>query len=484
MSLRPEFQVADIGKGCHTVNDRGRTVAIVTSQGYIDWLLQSPLARGGLVRSIPKETHLSYVLGLKLMLTTPTPETWLRELSHRIEEDGARLVLCGRAATHARDFTSETTAVLACNHATGRYEWELQTIIACTAEEPVKLPWIEYNNVYPGKCGRCMLFAPTKEYNCTLMVDRDGAVWRFPHQHLMHYSAKISRLHFAVGTMGGFFGEHTGNPVVVVTESNLPPDWAICDMYYDLHCGARPDGPIQPGRKLTFRYQVKYLGAAESKKLLAASKPIPVDKNDWTLHTCPRLELGLNSFSDVVHIDRPDDASGFRPAPPVKVWDRETGHRERGSLRITNTSRQETVWSGLPPTQIPAGTALRVTGMVRTKGVEGKGALIRVRYFTFVWHPTPHVEWVKTLDSPTVTGSTPGWVQVTVPELQVPPEHFDYLIYLDVVLDGRGVAWFTDVDVDLQPLPGETATQAKGSARQKGKRARAKKSVAGSVGHA
>jgi hypothetical protein len=482
MSLRPAFSVADIGGGSLALNDRRRTVAFVTRQGYIDWLLKSPLEPGELVTAIPKETHLSYTRGLKLLLLTPTPETWPKEIHHDLLDDGARLALRARCESADGRFASETTAVLSANEATGRYEWDFQTTITCTAQAPVELSWIEYNNIYPGKCGRCMLFAPTKEYTCTLMVDRDGVAWRFAHQHLMHYSGKISTLHFAEGTMAGFFGEPTGNPVVIVERSTLEPDWAICDMYYDLHCCARPTGPIAPGEAHSFSYKVRYLGAEESHQWMSKSRPVPVTEDDWGRHTYPRLELGLNAFNDLVHIDRPDDASGFRPRPPVKVWDREEGHAERGSLRITNEQAVETVWSAEPPTQIPASAVLRITGMVKTKQAEGKGAFIRVRYHTFVWHPTPHVEWVQTLESVPVNGTTPGWVQVSVPELRVPAEHFDYLVWIDFVLDGKGVAWLTDVDVDLQPAPGEAPQEEKGATKARRRPARSGAGVGGPAG--
>jgi len=50
-----------------------------TSQGYIDWFLKSPLQDGSLLTSIKKETHLSYTLGFKILLITPTPGTELKK---------------------------------------------------------------------------------------------------------------------------------------------------------------------------------------------------------------------------------------------------------------------------------------------------------------------------------------------------------------------------------------------------------------------
>ena len=464
---KPRFEIADVGKNCYTINDHGRTVAIITSQGYIDWLLKSPMQDGPLLASIRKETHLSYTLGLKLLLITPTPATLLQTFTYRVQSGGQVLTLVGHAATADGKFTADTTAVLHPDEKMSRYEWDFETSITNVSGEHQPITHLEYNNVYPGKAGKCLFFAQEKEYHSTLMVDRDGIVWRFPHQHLLHYGQKISRLHFDVATMAGFFGEATGNPVVIVKDSPVEPDWGICDMYYDLHCCARTPLGIEPGQKLTFRYSVKYLGKLESEKWIGASRPIPVDDDDWTTHTYPRLDLGMNTFARRVEIDKLDDASGFRPVPPQKVWDREVGHSAKGSLRITNAKPQETAWGAEPPTQLPPEAKLNITGMLKTQNVQGKGAFIRVRYHTFVWHPTPHVEWVKTIESVPVTGTTQGWVKVTVPELPVPPEEFDYLIWLDMVLDGTGVAWLTDVDLDLQSAPLETPALEKGSSKAK-----------------
>ena len=467
----PSFEVVDVGGNCYTVNDRGRTVALVTSQGYIDWLLRSPMQDGPLIESIVKETHLSYTLGLKMLLISPQLTEKLTSFSYRLEENGQRLVLIGRSESDDGSFVSDHTATLHSDEQGARYEWSFETAVTCTASQPVERSWVEYNNIYPGKAGRCALFAPSKEYTCTLLVDRDGVIWQFPHQHLLHYSHKIGQLNFEVGTMAGFFGEPTGSPVVIVQDSTMEPDWAICDMYYDLHCGARPHGPFEPGQEEHFRYVVKYLSAPESDGCLARSRPIPIAEDDWATHTYPRLELGMNSFSQPVGIDRPDDASGFRPSPPTMVWDREVGHSEKGSLRITAKRPQETVWSASPPSQIPCQNKLHITGMVKTQNVEGKGMFIRVRYHTFVWHPEPHVEWPVTLESPAVSGTTAGWVRVTVPELHVPKEEFDYLVCIDVILDGKGTAWLTDVDIDLEPAPEEEPVLEESSS---GKRARSK----------
>jgi len=454
----PQFEFVSIGNDCYLINDGPRTVAIVTSQGFIDWLLSSPMQEGPLLTSIRKETHLSYTLGFKMQLNVlhidpvASGGTKLKRVEHRIEPDGD-LVLTADCASSDGLFTSRTVARLGTDPLRSRYQWQFDTVLRYGGAEPVELTGIEFNNVYPSFAGRCMLFEPQKQFQSTLMVDSQGTAWRFPHQHTLHYSPTIDRLHFATGTVAGFFNEAAGNPVVIVEEGTFEPTWAICDMYYDLHCIAKVGRAVEPGEEMRYAYQVKYLGRVESEKLMADARQVEVPSETHERYQYPRLELGINHFDEKANTDRPDDASCFRTDPPLKVWDRETGHRGRGSLRITNERETTTVWSAEPPSLIPPETTLRIRGMVKTQGVEGRGVFVRVRYHTFVWHPEPHVDWVTELESKPVAGTSPGWVKFEVPELHVPGDDFDFLVWIDVILEGSGVAWVTDVDIDLQPCP-------------------------------
>jgi hypothetical protein len=446
----PSFDIVHVGNNTYTINDQGRTLATLSSQGAIDWLLRNIAQPGELVTEIVKETHLCYVNGFKFLLAFPTPGTLMHKLTYSVEDGGRRAVFTGECTSPDGNFASTTTAELTVD-ARGDYRWALESSL--TVLKTTTMRGIEFNNVYPHHTGCCMLYEPQKMYRDTLMVDADGVIWRFPHQHMLHYYKKISTLTFAEGSVAGFFGDpasENGYPVVKTHRSSLPPDWAICDMYYDLHCMARVQGEVPAGTTYRFAYDIYYLDKPEAQAMLDASRPIPITLDDWEQHDYPRLELGLNNFVSGCDISQFDDSSGFRQRPPQCVWDRETGHRAKGSLRITNATAEETVWSAEPPTQIPGETTLNITAMMKTQDVQGKGLYLRMRYHTFVWHPTPHVEWPVTLTSVPVTGTTDGWVQVTIPALKVPKEQFDYLIWFDVILDGKGVGWVTDVDVDLQ----------------------------------
>ena len=447
------LSIAPLNLGCFAINLGTRTVAIVTPQGYVDWLLISPHDPGRLIREIYRETHLAYVLGLKMNLHLPQLCEQMTGLRHEISEDGKSLRLVGDSRSGDGLWAGRHEALLAVNPADGRYEWSFHTQLTCRSEKPLKPDWIEYNNVLPGKVGRCMLFAPEKEFDCTLMTDRDGVAWKFPHQHTMLYSRKIKQLHFSEGSLAGFFGEAL-NPVVRVETSTLEPDWAICDMFYDLHCGSRVTAPIEPGQELHWRYCVKYLDSQASKPYLRKAKLIPLEAEDYRKHDCPRLALGRNSFDRAVAIDDLEDADYFRTNPPVKVWDRQAGPRNSGALRLMNDQPIETVWSAEPPNQIPASTRFQLRALMKTENVVGKGLFLRLRYHAFQWQPTPHVEWFPVIESQPVSGTT-DWVHVETPELKVPEAIPDHFLWIDFVLDGQGTGWLADVEVDLRHIYSE-----------------------------
>jgi len=462
-----KFEVDSLGNDCYAINDRGRTVATVSGQGFVDWILRSPMQDGERIQTIKKETHMGYVLGLKFELAMPNGVTHMGKLGWNIEQEGKRLVLTADSASADGKLAAQTVATLRTDALVSQYEWELTTTLTSHAKEGLDLKTVEFNNVYPSRAGLCMLYAPQKQYDSTLMVDAAGVVWKFPHQHMMHYGRKTDALKLGQDALSGFFGEKTGSPVVMIQSAAGEPTFGICDMYYDLHCCAKLTAPLLPGASLQYRYIIKYLSNAESQKLLGRAKAVAVTAEDHSRCDYPRFELGLNQFDRGAMIDRADDCSGFRPRPPKKVWDRQVGHKTKGSLRITNEIAEETVWTAEPPNPIPSRTQLTIRAMIKTQGVEGKGAFIRVRYHTFEWRPKPHVVWAKVLETDAVSGTSEGWTKVAMPPLTVPEEEFDYLVAIDAVLDGKGVAWITDVDVDLQPLPAPPPALEVGS---KGKR--------------
>ena len=460
------FECRTLPGGGYAIDDAGGTVALVSPFGVVDWLRRQPGRRSERHTKLRKPTHNCYTLGLKLELPTITPLSSATSVTVAVAEDRRRAVLRLECISQDGNFRSSVEATLAATAPEGSYAWRLEYTVTCVATSPVEIPWIEFANVLPARTGECFLLAPHKKFSSVLMCDRDGTVWNFPHQHSLHYSSagKIPALHFARGTWAGWFVDRDGCPIVEVEDCDLTPDWAICDMFYDLHCGARVEHPIKPGESVRYVARVRYLDESRGRQLLENARAIPITDDDRERHLWPRLDLGMNRFDTAVYIDRPDEASTFRPAPPVKVWDRTVGHLGRGSLRITNETASETVWTASPPAQVPSRAHLSLAAKVRTLDVTGKGMFLRVRYHTWRFEPAPpHVYIAQVLESEPINGTTGGngWVKVIVPEIVIPEEHFDYLVNVDVVLDGRGTGWLTDLDIDVEPDDSPTTTHAR-----------------------
>jgi len=446
-----KFELISLPGDRYIINDRGRTVALISFEGAVDWLLKSPMDQGPLFTKIVKDQHLAYTQGLRLCLTPPsTGGALMKTFTHRLEDGGSKLVLTLDSTGYNGALAGKVTATLCTDAKSSRYEWHMHSQITNVSGKDMDLPYIEPQNIYPGDAGRGFLCERTKEYRWILVNDRDGAIWRFPHQHNMHYARKIMGLQYANGAWGGFFGEPTGSPVLIVDHCDEEPVWNICQMYYDLHSCCKLKGPFQAGRTINYVHRILYLSQAESQKLVDVSKPIPVTQEDHKINDHPRLGLGLNSFDRPADITDVDQASAFRVEPPVMEWDRQEGCKTKGSLRINNEQPAETVWPATPPTCVPGECFLRIRGKVKTKGVVGKGAYVRLRQYLWAWEPTPHEEYLPILCSVPISGTTDGWVEIEVPVLTTPKELPDSCLWIDFILDGQGTAWLTDLDVDLK----------------------------------
>ena len=261
-----------------------------------------------------------------------------------------------------------------------------------------------------------------------------------------------------------FSKQQAMNPVVIVDETPLEPDWAICDMFFDLHCGARPPETVAPGTEYTWRYRIVYMDAAESAPYVEKARWIPLTAEDYRRYHYPCLSLGRNDFSEHVRIDEADDSSGFRPDPPLRVWDRQAGPEGKGALRIAHDLPRETVWTAEPPSLIPASRKLMFRALARTLDVSGKGFFLRVRVSRWVWYPEPHAEYREKVQTVPLTGTT-DWVPVETPVLTFEEDDPDACVWIELVLDGSGTGWLTDLDVNMQGIEEEVPVAPKAPVR-------------------
>lgn len=440
------FAYETLNLDCRALNRDGRTVALLSPQGHVDWLLPSTEHAGPLLHSLDVEPHLARTRGLKLALHFPDLAERITALRAETRDGGATAVITTESRSPDGAWQGRHAAALCVNPQTGRYEWNLDVALTRTGREPGRPEWLEALNVYPGDAGRGLFFAAQKRFTCTVVTDADGVVWRFPHQHSLHYGNKLAALRFAVGTCGGYVEEDL-NPVVTVLAATLAPDWRICDMFFDLHGGARVAEPIAPGTTLRWRYRIHYLGRAEAAALFGRARPIPVTPGDYRAYHWPRLTLGRNDFSRPAVIDDVETALAFPPCPPDQIWERHGGPDGRGALRLLRAQPGQTIWSARPPAHVPPGSSLRLSGLVKTRNVCGTGAYLRLRPHAFRWRPERHFAWFPPLESSAVTG-TCDWTPIRTPPLQVRPDQHDLMAWIDVVLDGTGESWLADMDVD------------------------------------
>jgi hypothetical protein len=439
------FRIRNLDLGCHAIDAEGRTVALVTPQGYVDWLQRSPEEPGSMLAEIDKETHLGNVRGLKFNLHLPHCCDRMTEVGLEVAESGDRAVVVGRSVSADGRLRGECRAELGIDAATGRYAWQMETRLACAGTEPVALPSLEYNNVLPARVGGRFLWARQKAFDRTLVADRDGVVWEFPHQHVMHYGPKIDPLRGAVGAWGGFFGEEF-NPVVSVEASTGEPAWAICDAYYDLHCLSRQTQPLTPGTEWAWRYRIHWLDAAQAKPLKEKARRVTVTDEDRKLHRGARLALGLNDFRGPARIDEADEASAFIPDDRERFWETSGGPDGNGLLTLVSTQAGETVGTAMD-SQIPPGSRLKIRGMMRVAG--GGQMFLRLRPLVFHWQPQPHKEWLPVVTSQPIGDSGGKWVEFTVPEFVRSPQERDTELCFELVLNGPGTGSVACLNIEL-----------------------------------
>jgi hypothetical protein len=445
ISTELAFTVCDLNLDCHAINAGGKTVAIVTPQGYVDWLLRTPQEPGERLSEIDKETHLGNVRGLKFNLHLPHCCDQMTGVSVEVSQSGDRVVVFGESVSADSRLRGECHAELGVDAATGRYIWLLKTTLACAGTESVALPVVEYNNVIPARVGGRFLWERQKAFDRTLVSDGDGEVWEFPHQHTMHYGPKIDQLRGAVGVWGGFFGEEL-NPVVSVDASTGEPAWAICDAYYDLHCLSRQTQPLAPGAEWAWRYRIHWLDAAQLKPLQDKARLVTVNDEDRQ-HCGARLALGFNDFRGPARIDGADEASAFIPDGQTRFWETVGGPAGNGLLKIVSTQTGETVWTAMD-SQIPPDSRLKICGLIRVEG--DCKIFFRIRPLVFHWQPEPRLEWLPVVASQPLSDTAGKWVEFTLPDFMRSPQERDTEIKFELVLDGPGTGELAGLTVELE----------------------------------
>jgi hypothetical protein len=443
MRPAPSFSWRSLDRGW-AVDHGGRTIAIVSPNGLVDWLAAVPAVAPPALERAGKGPHLGLVRGVKFELHVPH-RTEARRIEATVEADGATLRIVAEGASDDGCWVSTTIADL--RLADGAYRWELTSRLRNASGAHLAAAsggeGLEYNNVLPAGCFPGFLAPQGKRYSATLLTDRDGTCWRFPHQHLMHYttSGHIPALAFAPGSVGGFFGED-GAVVVEVTRADAPPTWAICDMYWDLHCQALTAGTVAPGGEVRFDYRIRHLDAAESRRRLAASHPLAVDGRDRARFRGVAIAPGRNRLEHLVPIDTTSQLPALRLGHG-RLWHPALTGVDGGAVELSGSGDRSSVWTLEPPQPLPSGHRLGVRARVQTTGE----CRARLRLIRRSWEWAPTAGFVIHERRESVDLAAAGWETIEVASVTAGADDRDHEMILELVATGAGSARFSAIEL-------------------------------------
>jgi len=284
-----------------------------------------------------------------------------------------------------------------------------------------------------------------KRYQKSIWTRRDGAVC-YMYQNprlLIHRGGPEWADQPANGGFVGFVTEPDMNPFVEVVRSP-PLTFLTCPVWYDQHVIALP--PKEKGEDgryhITAAYRFLSLPLPLAREIEdAARTTFPKSKDDGPLGFRQSI---VNDFETPVPDGVPYNGCIWRHG---FSYDSTIGHSGTHSLRLSGGGVAEPV-SGGPLVHVEHGKRYRLSAWVRTRGVTGKGACLRLK---------------TREDSETAIFSQPltGDQDWTLLSVDFAPPDGESFAVPGLVVEGRGTAWFDD----LQFVEVEARDVEKGSVR-------------------
>ncbi len=307
----------------------------------------------------------------------------------------------------------------------------LDCVFEMVSDEPQRF---EYANLLTG--GLAEARDDHKRYQKCLWTRRDGT-FCYLYQNPLSLMQRASREWRDMPESGGFFGwvaERDMNPFLEIIRSSPGTTLETCTQWYDQHVLAQ--APEQKGDDGRYHITAAY-------RLL--SLPLPVAKE---LEDAARTMLPAPARSRAVgfRLGIVNDFETFISAGMLYngcLWDHgarydsTTGHSGTHSLRLDGGETAQPIHGG-PAIVVETAKRYRLSAWVRTRGVTGKGACLRVNEVFWNWNDLRASHY-----STSLTGEN-DWTRLQV---EFEPVAGDPFAVPGLVVDGGGIAWFDDIEL-------------------------------------
>lgn len=323
----------------------------------------------------------------------------------------------------------------AIQHFTLRFDPVLGYVLDCVFEMRMKTPAkFEYTNLLAG--GLSDSRESHKRYQKCIWTRRDGTLcYMYQNPHSMMQGGGPAWTDAPDdGGFVGFVAEPDMNPFLEIVRSTPRSTFVTCSQWYDQHVFNMP--PTQKDGDGLYRVTAAYR---------MVSLPLPVAKE---LEEAARTMLPAQT-KDVVMGFRQGVVNDFE-SPILSgtlyngaMWyrglqvDTRVAHSGSRSVRVNGRDAVEPVYGGTA-IYVETEKRYRLSAWVRTRGVTGAGAYLRVKEVFWNWDDVRGEHRSKAL-----TGDN-EWTRL---ELEFQPGAGDPFGVPGLVVDGRGTAWFDDLEM-------------------------------------
>ena len=397
------------------------------SFGEIEMLRFFPPAAGAPVDyDMPATYHWSTLRGARL---TIVPQgTWSNRgtMEWNTDDGGGTLHLRYTEAFQGNTRMTHTFTL--------RFDPVLGYVLDCDFEMQQDSPArFEYANLLPGHVADSR--DASKRYQKCIWTRQDGEVcFMYQNPLSMMHAAGAAWAEMPDGGFLGFVTERDMNPFVEILQSTPGTAMVTCSVWYDQHFFGLPprekaaDGLYHMGAT----YRLLSLPLPLAKELEdAAGTMLPADRNAGTIGFRQGI---INDFETPVPADTLYNGCIWGHGAS---WDRSIGHSGTHSIRIRGGAEAQPKHGGTP-IHVASSTRYRFSAWVRTRGVTGPGAHLRIRELFVNWNDVR-----RTHESAFLTGDT-EWTRL---EITFTPIAGDPFVLPGLVVDGGGDAWFDDLEL-------------------------------------